>query len=531
MRRTIPLSFVSLSLAAACGPSSNGGGTDGAVTDAAGDDTGPDATSMADGTMAEAGSDAPSTMDGASNDAAADGSGEAGANCADAGPGTWDPQAVQVVGGSTVDARFALIGFDGAGNAIAIWREVAVGSGPYSLWAARRAPAGTWSAPQRLDSAGAAGLQDEPEASLAVSANGAAFVVYQHKVQTTGKGVWNPMHVEYAPASGWGTPAPLHMGVAPDQVGGSMFPRVAADSMGNAVCVWTEDVGIQSSVDPAFGPQVYAARYSGQWSTPIRLSSYAVDGFTQTPDVALDGAGNAVAAWAANPANSPVRVGGTHFDPGGTGWATEQFVDPAITGANVAGVPRVAFGAAGTAFAVWQEGISGATIASYGTTYKASTHTFATATQLDANLSTALDTSSGVVAADGAGNAIAVWHNASNDTAHPQGVYASRFAAGAWQAAVPLDGAQTGASFDVLPSLALDGAGNAVAVWNDQATVWATQFAMGTGGWSAAVQLDPQDTTASQPAVAISPGCPTAVVVYQNGTGTSSNGIFARTRH
>lgn len=46
---------------------------------------------------------------------------------------------------------------------------------------------------------------------------------------------------------------------------------------------------------------MFAARYSaGSWDTPLSLSSgfFNTTGAVQTPEVALDAAGNAVAVWA-----------------------------------------------------------------------------------------------------------------------------------------------------------------------------------------------------------------------------------------
>ena len=108
-------------------------------------------------------------------------------------------------------------------------------------------------------------------------------------------------------------------------------------------------------------------------------------------------------------------------------------------------------------------------------------------------LSTAGDAASPRVAMDGAGNALAVW----SQTTGGQGeIWASRYSAsnGVWSAARRLSNAAAlaGAS---LPDLALDQAGNAVVVWQQSDgranywDGWMVQYSAATDAWSAAALL------------------------------------------
>ena len=342
-----------------------------------------------------------------------------GGACPDGGAVRWDAQPVRVDNNSPEQNGAPQLGIDASGNAIVVWEEHSIASNAWTLWARRRTPDGMWSTARQIDGTGAAGTMTEPKPALAVSAGGSAIVVFEVAVAGGGKTIWSPTFAVYSPASGWGAPAPLHQGVLAAQVGGNLNPRVAIDSMGNAVAVWTEDVGQQSSSTPDFGPQVYAASYkasTGTWSGPTILSSYLVNGFTETADVALDEQGDAVAAWSANPANSPIRAMGATFDPASATWGAAAFLDQcAACNSNLGIAPRAAFDSNRNAIVVWPQGQSGGTRAIYSARHAAPSGSWTEAEQLDKNLATNLNASVPRLVIDRAGNATAVWVNVSND--------------------------------------------------------------------------------------------------------------------
>jgi hypothetical protein len=79
-------------------------------------------------------------------------------------------------------------------------------------------------------------------------------------------------------------------------------PRVAIDSNGNAVVVWTE-VAYDSNGIGIVSNTIWVSRYAvntGAWTAPVRISNAPSADFTfyaYEPNLALDSAGNAVLVW------------------------------------------------------------------------------------------------------------------------------------------------------------------------------------------------------------------------------------------
>src|SRR5579872_2030175 len=70
------------------------------------------------------------------------------AGCAQAG--TWDAQPVRVDTNGTQGGDGVHVGFDGAGNAIAVWEQAATQGGVPSVWASLRGATGAWSPPVQI---------------------------------------------------------------------------------------------------------------------------------------------------------------------------------------------------------------------------------------------------------------------------------------------------------------------------------------------------------------------------------------------
>jgi hypothetical protein len=82
-------------------------------------------------------------------------------------------------------------------------------------------------------------------------------------------------------------------------------PQVALDGQGNAVAVW--DAGQSPLPDGTRNPnriiQASTRAPGGRWSSPVPISSVGLD--SKNPHVAVDGQGEAVAVWRARP---PIRL-------------------------------------------------------------------------------------------------------------------------------------------------------------------------------------------------------------------------------
>ena len=278
----------------------------------------------------------------------------------------------------------------------------------------------------------------------------------------------------------------------------SYAPQAALDPAGNAVAVWLHSDGTNVIVQAAVRPG------GGAWGAPQDLSTAGQDALK--PQVALDAAGNALAVW--------IRSNGTNYivqaaaRPAGGAWSAPQDLSAA---GHDADFPQVALDAAGNGLAVW-EGDNGT-----NEIVQAAARPAGGAWSAPQDLSaTGQNAHRPQVALDPAGNALAVWERSNGTNLIVQA--AARPAGGAWSA--PQDLSAAGHDAD-LPQVALDAAGNGLAVWErDNGTTEIVQAAARpTGGaWSA-----PQDLSAGQnaanPQVALdADGNALAVWEHYNGT-------------
>ena len=190
---------------------------------------------------------------------------------------------------------------------------------------------------------------------------------------------------------------------------------------------------------------------AASWQPATDLSASGQN--ARTPQLALDGSGNAVAVW--------VRFNGTHSivqsasRPAGGVWQPAQ--NASALGGH-ASDPQVVFDAAGNALAVWTR--------SNGTNeiVQAAWRPVGGSWQAADNLSAVgQDAAYPQVAVNGAGTAVVVWERWNGTNVIVQG--ALRPTAGPWQVAQDLSPAGGNASN---AQVALSGAGDAVAVWSHQ---------------------------------------------------------------
>lgn len=463
-----------------------------------------------------------------------------GAVCTGAGA-SWDATPARtddIAAGQTSSRPEAA--FDAMGNAIAVWQQ---NDGTQStVWAAERSPSGTWSAPERVDTAAMNANAGPPQ--LAVSANGSAVAVWDEYFGATGgKGdaVWSAV---YTPGSGWGTAAQIFE----VNTSGNLDPTVAVDSHGNAVAAWTEDVGA-SFPTPPFGQQVYAARYApgSGWAAAVRVSSngqgFAPMHLTQDTGhahVSVDDTGDAIVVWNTNVGNlsANAKVMASRSTGGSSTWDAPVFLDNCAVGmcANSSAItPRVALDAAGNAYAVWQQQVAAASgIRPWGVRLAASSGSWSSpAENLDANLASIQTVSEPRLAIDPAGNALAVWQQTVNTGDKSRNAIVSAYyTGGAWKPAVGVDVTNPGA-YNQRPAVAFDDAGNGFVVWDNQANEWASRFSATDGSFGADSQIH-AGSSAGYSDIAVSHGsCPLALAVWNSGDGLGANtqGIFALAYH
>ena len=125
------------------------------------------------------------------------------------------------------------------------------------------------------------------------------------------------------------------------------------------------------------------------------------------------------------------------------------------------------------------------------------------------------------VAVDSKGNIIAVWSQ--QDVNLQPRIYVNRYNTStfSWGTPQPIDAAPSGESA-ALPKLAVDAAGNAIAVWQESATglfnLWASRYNVLTGVWSVPRRIESDVFYPNTPQLAMDPAG-NATVVWARDTG------------
>ena len=244
-----------------------------------------------------------------------------------------------------------------------------------------------------------------------------------------------------------------------------------------------------------------------------RLIEISNAGSAFEPQVALDPNGNAVAVWHQSDGMRE-NIWANRFTPTG-GWGVAELLE--TDNAGNASRPQVALDPNGNAVAVWDQ--------SDGTRFNIWANRFTLAAGWGAAQLLETDNAGNAlvpqVALDPNGNAVAVWHQMTGGFSI---IWANRFTpTGGWGAAerIESDNADARAS-----QVALDPNGSAVAVWQQsdmtRFNVWANRFTL-AAGWGAAEPIETDNAgNALDPQVALDPNG-NAVAVWQQSDGTRFN--------
>ena len=235
---------------------------------------------------------------------------------------------------------------------------------------------------------------------------------------------------------------------------GGIQPKVAVNA-GTAAAVWVADGSAQAAVLTA-----------GTWSAAQALGgpvSYV------PPDVAIDGSGNVFVVWERRDYVIEAAV-----KPAGGAWLPSQAISAAGVGWPLGA--RVAVDGAGNATAIWYRPVGFGDLRVETAVRPAATGVWQTPVEIGRGANPELAVQPG-------GSAVAVWSAWPGDYAVQAAVRASD---GAWQAPATLSG--PGYIFGVNPKVAVDGAGNATALWSRmrQDAVMVLESAsqpFGSSGW------------------------------------------------
>jgi hypothetical protein len=245
-------------------------------------------------------------------------------------------------------------------------------------------------------------------------------------------------------------------------------PRLASDGVGNVVAVWREVNGDQSSIRAAF-------RQKGEAWGEVRQISVPASS-TESPEVAMDRLGNAVAVWHRSTGRDSVVQAAVR--PAGGTWSAPQ---------DLSAAGDVAFNAdvaleAGRTTAVWT------VVRERRSIVESSSRTIAGSWEPAETVSAPDENAyAPVIAMDGRGGAVASWQWSDGGFLVVQA--ASRTSAGGWSAPEALSGPGRHAT---RPVIAMDANGNVLVGWVRYNGSWfAAQVARRNAGeaWAAAQNL------------------------------------------
>ena len=355
---------------------------------------------------------------------------------------------------------------------------------------------------------------DTGSAQVVTDSAGNAFAVWAQVSLFTGGMYTNVWVRRYEPATGWG-PAQvlsrLHQGPAAS-------PRIAVDpGSGTAMLVWRQfnpDTG---------GESIWSRRYAGgSWGEAALVESVVGGGPSFVPDVAINAQGEAVAVWLRQESDNVLRRDAwANRHVNGSWGAVPVLLDQ--TNFQIEAV-KVALNEAGSAVAVWTQGAANAT----ARTDIVGRHRDADGQWLPESLVESDDLGRAYepqVVMDAQGRALAAWRYSQAPNAfEPSDMRSARAnAAGVWAGSELVNAVPGAATFT--PRLAMDGAGNAMAVWSEfdgdtnLLDVWSNRLEEGATTWSAARRIDSElKGDAQRPHISMD-AAGNAVVVWDQGDG------------
>ena len=241
------------------------------------------------------------------------------------------------------------------------------------------------------------------------------------------------------------------------------------------------------------------------WLTPTNLSALGRD--ATEPQVAVDAAGDTVAIWSRQDGSHTIIQSSSRS--AGGGWSPP--VDLSAAGRS-ATEPQVAVDPAGNAVAVWSRTNGSHTVIQGAS--KPAGGDWTPVLDLSDSERNAVEPD---VAVDPAGNAVAIWSRFDGSDDIVQGALLPRGGSG-WSE--PIDLSTVGEDADE-PRVAVDGAGNAVAVWSrlEGSNTIAQAAYRGSGAtWGTPKDLSKAGGNAKEPQLAVDPAG-SAVAVWSRTTG------------
>ncbi len=413
--------------------------------------------------------------------------------------GAWGTAAM-IESDNTGTAQSPQVALDTDGNVMVVWYQS--DGARYNIWA-NRYEAGTdsWGVATLIETDNS-GDTNYPQ--IAMDSTGNAVAVWMQS-DGTRNNIWANRYD--AGTDSWGVAVLIET----DNAGHALSPQIDVDSAGNAMAVWYQSDGTRMNT--------WANRYDAgtdSWGGAALIETDNT-GSTQSPQVAFDFNGNAMVVWNHHD-GTRWNIQANRYDAGTDSWGGAALIETDNTGD--AYQPEVAVDNSGNAVAVWIQS-DGVRFNIQANRYDAGTDSWGTAALIETDTDSA---DYPHVASDSSGNAMAVWMQWDGARYN---VWANRYDAGtnSWGTAELIESDNAGHAN--IPRVAMDSSGNATAVWEQsdgaRYNIWANRYVAGAGSWGTAELLETDDTgNAQNHAVAVD-GSGNAVAVWQQSDGARDN--------
>ncbi|MFZ5515210.1 MAG: T9SS type A sorting domain-containing protein [Candidatus Zhuqueibacterota bacterium] len=342
----------------------------------------------------------------------------------------------------------ALIAMDGSGNFVIAWEDYR--NANYDIYA------------QRYNSSGSAlgtnfkvnddtGSSYQVEASIAMDGSGNFVIAWKDYRNGYYADIYAQRYNNSGSAQG------TNFKVNDDTGGSGQYnPSIAMDGSGNFVIAWS---------DTRKGEwDIYAQRYDSSGSaqgTNFKVNDDTGGYYQIYPSIAMDGSGNFVIAWE-DDRNGDWDIYAQRSNSSGSAQGTNFKVND-DTGSSYQGAPSIAIDGSGNFVIAWQDGRNGH-YDIYAQRYNSSGSAQGTNFKVndDTGSSSQYNPS---IAMDGSGNFVIAWEDYRNGD---WDIYAQRYnSSGSAQGTNFQVNDDTGSSGQYNPSIAIDESGNFVIVWED----------------------------------------------------------------
>lgn len=379
-----------------------------------------------------------------------------GANVANVqvGCGSWAaPQLLE--NDDTGNAFYPRVSLDAAGNAMVVWHQT--GGGLNSIWARRYVSGSGWSDPELIEHDD---VHNTAYPEIAMDSAGNAVAVW---LRSTG-GQYDLMANRYTLGAGWGTEQLIET----SDSGQAVAQSIAIDADGNVLVLWQ-----QPDSSPRY--HIWYNRYTpgGGWEGASLVETHAT-GDAMYPELAFLADGSAMAVWIQSE-GAIYSTWSSRYTPNG-GWETPVLIENDDSSHAID--PKIAALDDGSFVAVWQQG--GSILANRYTA--AAGWSGPEPVELN-DQGVAYDPQ---LVADGRGHALVTW---TLDTAAGSNIWSNGYhRAGGWGTAQQIESHTTGYAYS--QRLAGDGAGNAMVVWEQDSDdqLWVNHYAL-AGGWGTPMLL------------------------------------------